>query len=144
MAALSTSAPISLKATSRPSTQKPRHPSEAPRCGGRPDAHQRPLKSIFGDRMRIQSRHSRAARGLEAYWTPPEAIASLLGIEAAHLPPRLCLIWEPAAGTGAIVRPLQAAGHEVIASDVADYVSTTVRLASITSPRNRPAAFRLS
>jgi len=94
--------------------------------------------------MRIQSRHSRAARGLEAYWTPPEAIASLLGIEAAHLPSRLCLIWEPAAGTGAIVRPLQAAGHEVIASDVADYVSTTVRLASITSPRNRPAAFRLS
>ena len=71
--------------------------------------------------MRIQSRHSRAARGLEAYWTPPEAIASLLGIEAAHLPSRPCLIWEPAAGTGAIVRPLQAAGYEVIASDVADY-----------------------
>ena len=31
------------------------------------------------------------------------------------------VIWEPAAGDGAIVRPLQEAGFTVIASDIADY-----------------------
>ena len=68
--------------------------------------------------MRIQSSHHHADRGLDAYFSPPEATASLLGIEAEHLPHD---IWEPAAGDGAIVRPLQAAGFTVIASDIADY-----------------------
>jgi hypothetical protein len=68
--------------------------------------------------VRIQSSHHHADRGLDAYFSPPEATASLLGIEAGHLPQR---IWEPAAGDGAIVRPLQAAGFTVIASDIADY-----------------------
>jgi hypothetical protein len=68
--------------------------------------------------VRIQSSHHHADRGLDAYFSPPEATASLLGIEAGHLPQR---IWEPAAGDGAIVRPLQAAGFTVIASDIVDY-----------------------
>lgn len=68
--------------------------------------------------MRIQSSHGLADRGLDAYFSPPEAVKSLLRIEAPHLPEA---IWEPAAGDGAIVRPLQQAGHKVIASDIADY-----------------------
>jgi hypothetical protein len=31
--------------------------------------------------MRIQSSHDHAARGLDAYFSPPEAVSSLLGIE---------------------------------------------------------------
>ncbi len=68
--------------------------------------------------MRIQSSHHHADRGLDAYFSPPEAVLSLLQIEAQHLPK---CIWEPAAGDGAIVRPLQEAGFTVIASDIADY-----------------------
>lgn len=68
--------------------------------------------------MRIQSSHDQEARGLDAYFSPPEAVWSLLAIEADHLPRR---IWEPAAGDGAIVKPLQEAGYQVTASDLADY-----------------------
>ena len=68
--------------------------------------------------MRIQSSHHHADRGLDAYFSPPEAAASLLHIEDEYLPQ---CIWEPAAGDGAIVRPLQAAGLTVIASDIVDY-----------------------
>jgi hypothetical protein len=68
--------------------------------------------------VRIQSSHHHTDRGLDPYFSPPEATASLLGIEAEHLPKR---IWEPAAGDGAIVRPLQAAGFTVMASDIVDY-----------------------
>jgi hypothetical protein len=55
---------------------------------------------------------------LDAYFSPPEAVLSLLRLEAARLPG---CIWEAAAGDGAIVRPLQAAGYTVLASDIADY-----------------------
>lgn len=68
--------------------------------------------------LRIQSSHDHEARGLDAYFSPPEAVLSLLAIEKDHLPRH---IWEPAAGDGAIVRPLRAAGHAVTASDIADY-----------------------
>ena len=68
--------------------------------------------------MRIQSSHHHADRGLDAYFSPPEAVASLLRIEGSFLPE---CIWEPAAGDGAIVKPLQAAGYKVVASDIADY-----------------------
>ena len=43
---------------------------------------------------------------------------SLICIERSKIPH---CIWEPAAGNGATVRPLQAAGYSVIASDIADY-----------------------
>lgn len=68
--------------------------------------------------MRIQSSHRHVDRGLDAYFSPPEAVQSLLCIEWEHLPE---FLWEPAAGDGAIVRPLRAAGFHVVASDVADY-----------------------
>jgi hypothetical protein len=68
--------------------------------------------------MRIQSSHDHAARDLDAYFSPPEAVMSLLGIEGDHLPN---CIWEPAAGDGAIVRPFKDAGFKVVASDIADY-----------------------
>ena len=68
--------------------------------------------------MRIQSSHDQEARGVDAYFSPPEAVWSLLAIEAAHLPKR---IWEPAAGDGAIVKPLLAAGYQVTATDLMDY-----------------------
>ena len=68
--------------------------------------------------MRIQSSHHHTDRGLDAYFSPPEAAISLLHIEAQYLPQ---CIWEPAAGDGAIVRPFQNAGFTVIASDITDY-----------------------
>ena len=68
--------------------------------------------------MRIQSSHHHADRGHDAYFSPPEAVYSLLHIEASHLP--RC-IWEPAAGDGAIVLPFRAAGYGVVASDIVDY-----------------------
>ena len=74
--------------------------------------------------MRIQSSHHYADRGLDAYFSPPEAVTSLIHIESCYLPK---CIWEPAAGDGAIVRPLQAAGFTVVASDIADYGLTGCR-----------------
>jgi hypothetical protein len=56
----------------------------------------------------------------DLYETPPEATHALL--KAERLPHRL---WEPAAGRGAIVSILRAAGHEVLASDLVDYGDPT-------------------
>jgi hypothetical protein len=53
---------------------------------------------------------------LDLYETPAVAVEALLRVET--LPRRL---WEPAAGRGAIVNVLRAAGHEVVASDIANY-----------------------
>lgn len=63
--------------------------------------------------MSRRHRHPVAERGLDLYETPACAVEALLRVEA--LPRRL---WEPAAGRGAIVRVLRAAGHEVLASDI--------------------------
>lgn len=52
----------------------------------------------------------------DLYETPPAATRALL--KAETLPHKL---WEPAAGRGAIVDVLRAAGHEVIGSDLVDY-----------------------
>jgi hypothetical protein len=69
-------------------------------------------------KLRVQSSHDYSARGLDAYFTCPEAVRSLVHIEAQHIPRR---IWEPAAGNGAISRILQEAGREVVSTDLADY-----------------------
>jgi hypothetical protein len=61
--------------------------------------------------MRIRS--SLAERGLDLYETPVCVVQALLQIEA--LPHD---IWEPACGRGAIVKPLRAAGHKVVATDL--------------------------
>jgi hypothetical protein len=70
---------------------------------------------------RIQSRNKYDDDGLkdlDPYFTCFEAIQSLILLEGDRMPRR---ILEPAAGDGAIVRPLLAAGHFVIASDIHDY-----------------------
>jgi hypothetical protein len=61
-------------------------------------------------------RHSYADRGLDLYETPDVAVEALLRVE--NLPRR---IWEPACGRNAIVNVLRSHGHEVVASDIADY-----------------------
>jgi hypothetical protein len=61
-------------------------------------------------------RHPLSERGLDCYSTPAVAVEALLRVE--KLPRR---IWEPACGHGNIVNVLRAHGHEVIATDVADY-----------------------
>jgi hypothetical protein len=68
--------------------------------------------------MRIQSTHDYSARGFDAYFTCPEAVYSLLDIEADNLPQR---IWEPAAGNGAISKILLEQGYTVFSTDVTDY-----------------------
>lgn len=53
------------------------------------------------------------------YPTPPEPTRALLKAEAARLRD-FPVIWEPAAGDGAMVREIEAAGHIVAASDLVD------------------------
>lgn len=55
-------------------------------------------------------------RGDNLYETPPEAMRTLLALEAFGP-----LVLEPSCGKGAISRPLEAAGHDVILTDIADY-----------------------
>lgn len=61
-------------------------------------------------------RHALSVRGDDCYESPLEAVTTLQ--RCFSLP---SLIWEPACGPGAIVRPLRAAGHHVIATDLVDY-----------------------
>jgi hypothetical protein len=61
-------------------------------------------------------RHRNVDRGFDLYETPPVAIEALLAVE--NLPD---IIWEPAAGRGAIVNVLRDLGHQVIASDIINY-----------------------
>jgi hypothetical protein len=61
-------------------------------------------------------RHALRDRRDDLYETPPEATRALLAAE--RLPH---IIWEPAAGRGAIVNVLRARGHEVVATDLVDY-----------------------
>jgi hypothetical protein len=61
-------------------------------------------------------RHSFASRGLDLYETDPRITRALLKYERLPL-----YIWEPACGRGAIVNVLRAAGHQVVATDIADY-----------------------
>jgi hypothetical protein len=65
--------------------------------------------------MQRQS-HTYAERGLDLYETDGGTVRALLHVE--KLPHH---VWEPAAGRGSIVRELRAAGHAVVASDIASY-----------------------
>jgi hypothetical protein len=90
--------------------------------------------------MRIQSTRDFSERGLDAYFTCPEAIESLILLEGDRLPQR---IWEPAAGDGAIVKPLRARGPHrarvriVHASDIEDYGLPGCRIMDTCPPRPR-------
>ena len=58
-----------------------------------------------------------ADRGNDFYETPPEATRALLrGLDPCMDFPRK--VWEPAAGRGAISRELEAAGYEVVKTDL--------------------------
>ncbi|HTM94890.1 MAG TPA: hypothetical protein VL100_03600 [Croceibacterium sp.] len=58
-------------------------------------------------------------RGHNLYETPAEAVHTLLALE--EFAP---IIWEPACGRGAISRILEAAGHQLIISDLVDYATS--------------------
>lgn len=60
--------------------------------------------------------HSYEARGDDTYFTPPEAVRALLRCE--RLP---TVIWEPACGSGNIVKVLRTVGHKVYATDLHPY-----------------------
>jgi hypothetical protein len=60
--------------------------------------------------------HALSERGRDFYETPAAVTRALLKVE-----PLPQLVWEPACGKGAIVNVLRAAGHLVVASDIADY-----------------------
>jgi hypothetical protein len=72
--------------------------------------------SSRGFRNGVGQPASLSVRRDDLYETPPMATRALMRVES--LPHR---IWEPAAGRGAIVNVLRAAGHEVLASDLVDY-----------------------
>jgi hypothetical protein len=63
----------------------------------------------FGSDGRV---HPMRAR-YEFYPTPPEATRALVSVEQFDGP-----IWEPACGRGAISMVLEAAGHEVVSTDL--------------------------
>ncbi|PHP64968.1 hypothetical protein CSC94_21790 [Zhengella mangrovi] len=66
--------------------------------------------------FRADGRISNRRAPFEFYPTPPEAIRALLAAERFD-----GSIWEPACGDGAIARECEAAGYEVVATDLADY-----------------------
>ncbi len=63
---------------------------------------------------------TREERGRNLYETPVEAMCTLLALERFSL-----RVLEPACGKGAILRPLEDAGYEVLISDLIDYGTTT-------------------
>lgn len=62
-----------------------------------------------------ETRHALADRKDDFYASPPEAVAAFIRAESAYLPK---VLWEPACGDGAIVKPLRAAGYTVHATDL--------------------------
>jgi hypothetical protein len=58
---------------------------------------------------------TKAERGDNFYRTPREAVLTLLALERFHN-----RIWEPACGDGAISKILEAAGHDVLITDLVD------------------------
>jgi hypothetical protein len=64
----------------------------------------------------ISKTRPHAERGHDAYFTPVEAIQALMGLE--KIPAR---VFDPCVGNGAILDPLEAAGHHVSGADVCDY-----------------------
>lgn len=63
----------------------------------------------------LGARAAGSLRGDDFHETPECATRALLSVEQFHGP-----IWEPACGHGAISRVLEAAGHDVISTDLVD------------------------
>lgn len=83
----------------------------------------------------VNKRAPLAVRGLDLYETSPAALRVLLALE--QLPPTL---YDPCCGRGAIMRPLAAAGFDVVGSDVRLYsrVAEILRLDYLAEPVPRP------
>jgi hypothetical protein len=75
-------------------------------------------RKINKQRLRAQSTHSMDERRLDAYFTPPEAVISLLHLERAYLPR---VILDPCAGKGAFTTLMAQHGYETYANDIFDY-----------------------
>jgi hypothetical protein len=88
--------------------------------------------------MRIQSNRGSKKRGLDPYFTCPEAIEALILLEGDRIPQRL---WEPAAGNGAIVLPLRATGRIVMSSDIHNYGLPGCHIVDYLSAPKMPAAW---
>jgi len=73
----------------------------------------RGLKANIGTKTATQDE-----RGDNLYETPIEAMRALLALESFS-----AVVWEPSCGRGAIVRPLEAAGYDVVLSDLVDYAT---------------------
>jgi hypothetical protein len=69
-------------------------------------------------RLRMQSARSLDERGLDAYFTPPEAIVCLMALERAFLPR---VVLDPCAGQGAFTTLMAQHGYETHANDIRDY-----------------------
>lgn len=61
--------------------------------------------------------NARRRRALDYYPTPPDVTTALMKWLRHRLPPP-AVVWEPACGDGAMVRVLQDAGYDVIATDL--------------------------
>jgi hypothetical protein len=69
-------------------------------------------------RLRAQSAHSMDERGLDAYFSPPEAVIAFLYLERAYLPR---VILDPCAGKGAFTTLMAQFGYETHANDIFNY-----------------------
>ncbi|WP_454287107.1 hypothetical protein [Rhizobium arsenicireducens] len=77
------------------------------------------LKQAAGHAIGTKTR-TKEERGPDAYFTAPEALPVLLALESFS-----ATVKEPACGAGHISRPLEAAGYEVLISDILDRGTTT-------------------
>ncbi len=69
-------------------------------------------------KLRAQSTHGADVRGLDAYFTGPEAVVAVMHLERAFLPR---VILDPCAGEGAFSIGMAAQGYETHANDIVDY-----------------------
>lgn len=95
---------------------------------GNPEPSGQPSRLPFHSDGRV---HPMRAR-YEFYPTPPEATRALLSVEQFDGP-----IWEPACGRGAISMVLEAAGHQVVSTDLIqrDYGTGEIDFLRETEPR---------
>lgn len=76
-----------------------------------------PILLKNSEKANISDRSFRSPKraAFEFYPTPPEAVRALLSMESFE-----GSVWEPACGDGAISRVLEAAGYQVVSTDLID------------------------
>lgn len=76
-----------------------------------------PILLKNSEKAKVSDRNFRFPKraAYEFYPTPPEAVRALLSVESFS-----GSIWEPACGDGAISKVLEAAGYQVISTDLID------------------------